>query len=79
MFKTARMRKIKIITLEKYISQTVDALHTRGILQISDISDCIQQDPELAEMVTPSKAAPQTGKLSSLLMKTSGISELLGT
>lgn len=78
MFKTARMRKIKIITLEKYISQTVDALHTRGILQISDISDCIQQDPELAEMVTPSKAAPQTGKLSSLLMKTSGISELLG-
>ncbi|MCQ2972587.1 MAG: V-type ATP synthase subunit I [archaeon] len=78
MFKTARMRKIKIITLEKYISQTVDALHTRGILQISDISDRIQQDPELAEMVTPSKAAPQTGKLSSLLMKTSGISELLG-
>ena len=69
MFKTARMRKIKIITLEKYISQTVDALHTRGILQISDISDRIQQDPELAEMVTPSKAAPQTGKLSSLLMK----------
>lgn len=78
MFKTARMRKIKIITLEKYISQTVDALHSRGILQISDISDRIQQDPELAEMVTPSKAAPQTGKLSSLLMKTSGISELLG-
>lgn len=78
MFKTARMRKIKIITLDKYVSSTVNALHETGILQINDISDRIQQDPELAELVTPSKAAPLTGKLSSLLMKTSGISDLLG-
>ncbi|AMD17023.1 ATP synthase subunit I [Methanobrevibacter sp. YE315] len=78
MFKTARMRKIRIVTLEKYVAPTVDALHESGLIQVSDISESIQQDPELAELVTPSKATPYTGKLSSLLMKTNGISELLG-
>ena len=78
MFKTARMRKIRIVTLEKYIAPTVDALHESGLIQISDISDSIQQDPELAELVAPAKATPYTGKISSLLMKTNGISELLG-
>ncbi|MBP3888550.1 MAG: V-type ATP synthase subunit I [Cellulosilyticum sp.] len=72
------MRKIRIVTLDKYVAPTVDALHESGLIQISDISDSIQQDPELAELVTPSKATPYTGKLSSLLMKTNGISELLG-
>lgn len=78
MFKTARMRKIRIVTLDKYVAPTVDTLHESGLIQVSDISESIQQDPELAELVTPSKATPYTGKLSSLLMKTNGISELLG-
>ena len=78
MFKTARMRKIRIVTLDKYVAPTVDALHESGLIQVSDISDSIQQDPELAELVAPAKATPYTGKLSSLLMKTNGISELLG-
>ena len=78
MFKTARMRKIRIVTLDKYVAPTVDALHEQGLVQISDISDSIQQDPELAELVTPAKATKYSGKLSSLLMKTNGISELLG-
>ena len=78
MFKTARMRKIRIVTLDEYISPTVSALHEQGLVQINEISDSIQQDPELAELVTPSKASPFAGKLSSLLMKTNNISELLG-
>ena len=78
MFKTARMRKIRIVTLEKYVAPTVDALHEQGLIQMSDISESIQQDPELAELVTPAKATPYAGKLSSLLMKTNGISELFG-
>ena len=78
MFKTARMRKIRIVTLDKYVTPIVDVLHEQGLVQISDISDSIQQDPELAELVTPAKATPYSGKLSSLLMKTNGISELLG-
>ena len=78
MFKTARMRKIRIVTLDKYVAPTVDALHESGLIQVSDISESVQQDPELAESVIPSKATPYTGKLSSLLMKTNGISELLG-
>ena len=78
MFRTARMRKLNIITLDKFANPTVTALHDAGIVQISDISESIQQDPELAELLTPSKASPYTGKVSSLLMKTTGISELLG-
>ena len=78
MFKTARMRKIRIVTLDKYVAPTVDALHESGLIQISDISDSVQQDPELVELVAPAKATPYTGKISSLLMKTNGISELLG-
>ena len=78
MFRTARMRKLNIITLDTFANPTVTALHDAGIVQISDISESIQQDPELAELLTPSKASPYTGKVSSLLMKTTGISELLG-
>ena len=78
MFRTARMRKLSVITLDTFAHPTVSALHDAGIVQISDISESIQQDPELAELLKPSKASPHTGKISSLLMKTTGISELLG-
>lgn len=78
MFKTARMHKIKIMTLDKYVAPTVRAFHEQGLIQISDMTESIQQDPELAEMVTPSKATPLTGKISSLLMKANGISDLFG-
>lgn len=78
MFKTARMRKLNVITLDTYASQAVSALHDEGIVQISDISERIQQDPELAEVLKPSKVTPYTGKISSILMKTTALSELLG-
>lgn len=78
MFRTARMRKLKIITLNKYASPTVNALHDKGIVQISDISERIQQDPKLAEVLKPSKVSPYTGRISSLQMKANAISELLG-
>ena len=78
MFRTARMRKLNVITLDKYAGPTVSALHDEGVVQINDISERIQQDPKLAELLKPSKVTPHTGKLSSLLMKTSGISDLLG-
>ena len=82
MFRTARMRKLNVITLDKYAGPTVSALHDEGVVQINDISERIQQDPKLAELLAellkPSKVTPHTGKISSLLMKTSGISDLLG-
>lgn len=46
------MRKIRIVTLDEYISPTVSTLHEQGLVQINEISDSIQQDPELAELVT---------------------------
>lgn len=78
MFKTARMRKLNVITLDTYASDAVSALHDAGVVQISDISERIQQDPELAEVLKPSKVTPYTGRISSLLMKTTALSELLG-
>jgi V/A-type H+-transporting ATPase subunit I len=78
MFRTERMRKIKVVTLNKYSHSIVNSLHEEGIAQISDISDSIQQDPKWKELLNPSKVTDLTSKLSSLLMKASGLSELLG-
>lgn len=79
MFLPARMRKLKIITLDQYADSTVRTLHEEGIVQIHDISERIQQDAEWAQILKPSKATPQTGKIASLLMKTTGIADFLGT
>lgn len=78
MFQTERMRKLRIVTLDTYAQNIVNVLHEGGIVQIDDISERIQQDPEIAELVTPSKATSQTGQISSLLMKTSSISDTFG-
>ncbi|MDR2624222.1 MAG: V-type ATP synthase subunit I [Methanobrevibacter sp.] len=78
MFQTARMRKIKIVTLNKYSTLIVNSLHEESVVQINDVSERIQQDPQLAELLNPSKVTALTGKISSLLMKCSGLSELLG-
>ncbi|MDR2967412.1 MAG: V-type ATP synthase subunit I [Methanobacteriaceae archaeon] len=78
MFQTARMRKLKVITLDQYTDDVVGALHEKGIVQIDDISERIQQNPEWAQLLKPSKATPKTGKIASLLMKTTGISETFG-
>lgn len=79
MFLPARMRKLKIITLDQYADSTVRSLHEEGIVQIHDISERIQQDAEWAQILKPSKATPQTGKIASLLMKTTGIADFLGS
>ena len=78
MFQTARMRKLKIISLGQYSDSIVQSLHEEGIVQIDDVSERIQQNPEWADILQPSKITPLTGRLSSLLMKTTGLSELLG-
>ncbi|MDR2874097.1 MAG: V-type ATP synthase subunit I [Methanobrevibacter sp.] len=77
MFRTARMRKIKVVTLNKYSHSIVNSLHEEGIVQINDISESIQQDPKWGELLNHSKVTHLTSKLSSLLMKASGLSEVL--
>ena len=79
MFKTVRMQKLKIVTMDKYTPNVVKNLHEAGIIQVEDVSERIQQDPEMAELIRPSKVSPHTGKISSLLMKVTGISDLFGT
>ena len=78
MFQTERMRKLKVITWSQYSPDIVQKLHEEGIVQINDMSERIQQNPEWAQLLKPSKATPLTSKISSLLMKATGISELFG-
>ncbi|MDR0900320.1 MAG: V-type ATP synthase subunit I [Methanobrevibacter sp.] len=75
MFQTERMRKLRIISLDQYSASIVHRLHEQGIVQIEDISERIQQNPEWANLLKPSKVTPLTSKISSLLMKASGIVE----
>ena len=77
MFKPARMKKLRIITLDKYADSAVNSLHESGLVQIEDISERIQQDAEWRQILKPSSASPFTGKISSLLMKTSGTADFL--
>jgi len=77
MFKPARMKKLRIITLDKYADSAVNSLHESGLVQIEDISERIQQDAEWRQILKPSSASPFTGKISSLLMKTSGTVDFL--
>ncbi|NYB51499.1 MAG: V-type ATP synthase subunit I [Methanobacteriaceae archaeon] len=77
MFKPARMKKLRIITLDKYADSAVNALHEAGLVQIEDISERIQQDAEWRQILKPSSASPFTAKISSLLMKTSGTADFL--
>ncbi|MDI6644350.1 MAG: V-type ATP synthase subunit I [Methanobacteriaceae archaeon] len=79
MFMPAKMHKLKIITLDKYADSAVKSLHEKGIVQIHDISERIQQDAEWKLILNPSKATQYTSKISSLLMKTTGIVDFLGT
>lgn len=71
------MKKLKIITLDKYADSAVDSLHEAALVQIEDISERIQQDAEWRQILKPSGTSPFTGKISSLLMKTTGTLDFL--
>ncbi|WP_048191514.1 V-type ATP synthase subunit I [Methanobacterium sp. SMA-27] len=77
MFKPAKMKKLKIITLDQYADSVVKSLHESGLVQIYDISERIQQDAEWKQILRPSHATPFLGKISSLLMKVTGTADFL--
>lgn len=71
------MKKLKVITLDKYTDSMVRSLHEASIVQIQDISERIQQDAEWKQILKSSHVSPQTGKIASLLMKTTGTVDFL--
>ncbi|MGF7119414.1 V-type ATP synthase subunit I [Methanobacterium oryzae] len=77
MFKPARMKKLKVLTLDVYSNSVISSLHEEEIVQIHDISERIQQDAEWKQIMKPSKATAYTGKISSLQMKTTGLIDFL--
>ena len=44
MFRPARMQKLSIVTLNQYAKPVVNVLHERGVIQIEDLSDEIQEN-----------------------------------
>lgn len=77
MFKPARMKKLKVLTLDVYSNSVISSLHEEEIVQIHDISERVQQDAEWRQIMKPSKATAYTGKISSLQMKTTGLIDFL--
>ncbi|MGZ7049275.1 MAG: V-type ATP synthase subunit I [Methanobacterium sp.] len=77
MFKPARMKKLKVITLDRYTDSVVKSLHEAGLVEIQDVSERIQQDAEWRQILKPAHVSPYTGKIASLLMKTTGTVDFL--
>lgn len=71
------MKKLKVLTLDAYSNSVISSLHEEEIVQIHDISERIQQDAEWKQIMKPSKATANTGKISSLQMKTTGLIDFL--
>lgn len=69
----ARMRKLYIITLKEYAKPMIRALHEEGIVQIEDVSERIERDVQWRRIMKAGEATPEASKVSSLLMRVSGI------
>jgi V/A-type H+-transporting ATPase subunit I len=68
MFRPARMQKLSIVTLNKYTKPVIDVLHERGVIQIEDLSETIQEGEEYKGLDV-SKQDPLASRISSLSMK----------
>jgi V/A-type H+-transporting ATPase subunit I len=76
MFRTARMQKLSIVTLNKYTKPTIDVLHEKGYIQIENLSDAIQEKEEYTDLDV-SKQDPVASRISSLSMKSNSILDTL--
>ena len=59
------------------MDSVITSLHEAGLVEIQDISERLQQDAEWKQILKPSHTSQYTGKISSLLMKTTGTVDFL--
>ena len=76
MFRPARMQKLSIVTLNQYAKPVVNVLHERGVIQIEDLSDEIQEN-EYYSGLDVSKQDPVASRIASLSMKCNNILDTL--
>lgn len=76
MFRPARMQKLSIVTLNQYTKPVIDVLHERGVIQIDDISEDIQDNEEYTGLDV-SKQDPVASRIASLSMKCNSILDTL--
>ncbi len=79
MFRPARMRKLRIITLDNYSESLVNSVHDSGVVQIQDVSERVKEDVEWREILRPSAVNPKTSDIISFLTRISNITEFWDT
>ena len=62
------MQKISIVTLNKYTKPVIDVLHEKGVIQIEDLSESIQEKEEYKGLDV-SRQDPLSSRIASLSMK----------
>ncbi|MCD7781885.1 MAG: V-type ATP synthase subunit I [Methanosphaera sp.] len=76
MFRAARMQKLSILTLNQYMKPVIDVLHERGVIQIEDLAEEIN-DNDQYEDLNVSKQDPVAGRIASLSMKCNSLLDTL--
>ncbi|OED30465.1 V-type ATP synthase subunit I [Methanosphaera sp. WGK6] len=76
MFRSARMQKLSIVTLNQYTKPVIDILHERGVIQIDDLSEDIQNKEEYSGLDV-SKQDLVASRIASLSMKCNSILDTL--
>lgn len=76
MFRPARMQKLSIVTLNQYTKPVIDVLHERGVIQIDDLSEQIQEDEEFKGLDV-SIQDPHASRIASLSMKCGSVLDTL--
>lgn len=70
------MQKLSIVTLNQYTKPVINVLHERGVIQIDDLSEDIQEKEEYAGLDV-SKQDPVASRIASLSMKCNSILDTL--
>ncbi|HIQ39296.1 MAG TPA: V-type ATP synthase subunit I [Methanothermococcus okinawensis] len=71
----ARMRKLRAVILDEKMDNVVRELHEEGLIELCDLTPKLE-DPEWADLLSPSTPAPYIRDVSALLIKTNRFLDL---
>ncbi|AXI25273.1 V-type ATP synthase subunit I [Methanofervidicoccus sp. A16] len=71
----ARMKKLRAVILDEKMDNVVRELHEEGLIELCDLTTKLE-DPEWADLLSPSTPAPYIRDVSALLIKTNRFLDL---
>ncbi|HIP84472.1 MAG TPA: V-type ATP synthase subunit I [Methanothermococcus okinawensis] len=71
----ARMRKLRAVILDEKMDNVVRELHEEGLMELCDLTSKLE-DPQWADLLSPSSPAPYLRDVSALLIKTNRFLDL---